>query len=170
MPLCAPHRSISNEDVAVPAWKIRKISKHPSYHGAIDRKRAEYKLSRRNSNCYLTRYSEDKDQHTLSIRRRKEEEWIFRNFDIVTTRNDGHVTYEIQGTEEKFDDITDLLSFYKENSLDHHIDAIGEELMNDDTEKAACETMVKIDSQEKFTEVENAEPTERTRPLEPSIR
>lgn len=40
--------------------------------------------------------------------------------------------YEVIGTVKKFDDISKLLDFYKSNSLSHHIDSIGEEVLSED--------------------------------------
>lgn len=39
--------------------------------------------------------------------------------------------YEVVGTEKKFVDIFKLLDFYESNSLSHHIDGIGEEILSE---------------------------------------
>lgn len=122
------HRSLTKKKSGIAAWKFRKLSSHATYHGAIDTKGAESKLKKQDSNCFLTRYSESRDQYTLSVRRRREGDWIFRDFDIIITKEKSRTVYEISGTEEKFDDITELLNFYQDKALDNHIDGIGAEV------------------------------------------
>lgn len=117
--------------MTVPTWQLKGISSHPSYHGAINKEKAEQALSKRGGNCYLTRYSQTRDQYTLSVCRKKGTEWVFQNFDIIITNDDGHVAYEISGTEEKFTSIIKMLDFYKEFPLNHYVDSIGEELLKE---------------------------------------
>lgn len=127
----APFTGPGSEDVAktVPTWQLREISSHPSYHGAINKEKAEHKLSKKDRTCFLTRYSEARDQYTLSVHT-KGKETVFQNFDIIITNKDGCVAYEISGTEEKFTSLVKLLDFYKEYPLNHYIHSIGEELVN----------------------------------------
>lgn len=125
------YRTHLDHDVAIPSWKLR-ICGHSSYHGTINKEKAEDKLKTQDRNCYLTRYSETRDQLTLSVRRRQGEDWVFKNFDIIINQEKSDTTsYEIFGTREKFFDITELLNFYEGKALDYHIDGIGEELVND---------------------------------------
>jgi hypothetical protein len=117
---------MQQEDVAVPGWKIRQISRHSSFHGAMSQDTAESKLKKRKSNTFLTRYSESSDQYTLSVRRKTEDKWIVKHYEIVITKENNKAMYEIVGTGDKFHDIAELLQFYKKNALDNHITAIGE--------------------------------------------
>lgn len=78
--------------------------------------------------CYLTRYSESREEHTLSVLRRREDEDIFQNFDIVIEQDRDSTSYEISGSEKKFSTIVELLDFYKDNPLNHSIDGIGDEI------------------------------------------
>ena len=86
-------------------------------------------LKMKNTDCYLTRYSETREKFTLSVCTRK---GTFQNFEIIIEGNHkGESTYEISGTEEKFPDIAALLAFYKKNPLNPHIDEIGKELASE---------------------------------------
>lgn len=99
----------------------------PSFHGTMSGYEAEARLREQESNCcYLTRYSESREELTLSVMRRKDDDYIFQNFDIVGEPEESPTSYEIFGTDEKFDSIVNLLDFYKENPLNHNIDSIGD--------------------------------------------
>jgi hypothetical protein len=130
---------MQQEDVAVPGWKIRQISRHSSFHGAISQDTAEYKLKKRKSNTFLTRYSESSDQYTLSVRRKTEDKWVVKHYEIVITNENKETVFEIVGTGEKFHDITELLKFYKKNALDNHITAIGEAVVKEVEEEVLSE-------------------------------
>jgi hypothetical protein len=94
------------------------------------------RLREQESNCcYLLRYSERRDELTLSVLRRKNDDYIFQNFDIVEPE-DNPATYEIPGDDEmRFDTIVDLLEYYKdpENPVNHNIDGIGDEVAYNST-------------------------------------
>ena len=77
--------------------------------------------------CYLTRYSEVRDEYILSVLLREDGESVFKNFIIISNEND----YEISGSEEKFANLDELLEFYKKHPLLHNIDGIGEEITKD---------------------------------------
>lgn len=90
---------------------------------------AETRLREQNSDCcYLTRYSEARDELTLSVLRRKQDDHIFQNFDIVGEPEDEPTNFEILGTERKFCSLRELLDYYNEsdNPLNHNIDGIGD--------------------------------------------
>ena len=113
----------------VPTRQLLAISSHSSYHGVMSSEEAESMLKMKNSDCYLTRYSETREKFTLSVCTRK---GIFQNFEIIIEgKHKGESTYEISGTEEKFPGIAALLAFYKKNPLNPHIDEIGEELVSE---------------------------------------
>lgn len=119
---------------AIPVWKVGAINNHPSFHGYMDGDVAETKLLEQNHSCYLTRYSVSREDHTLSVLRKKEEESVFQNFSIIIRKEEEErkcVTFEISGSEEWFKDIDEMLAFYKRNPLNHSIDAIGEEVVRD---------------------------------------
>lgn len=111
---------------AVPEQKIREFSNHPNFHGAIDANEAESLLRKQNINsCYLLRYSESRDEYTLSVLRNKKDKYVFHNFDIYIEQEEDRATYEISGSEKKFNSIAELIDFFKENPLNHSIDRIG---------------------------------------------
>lgn len=100
----------------------------PSFHGVIDGYEAERRLREQDSDCcFLTRYSETRDELTLSVLRRND---IFKNFAIIGEPQECPTKYEITESEEKFDHIADLLEFYKSHKLNQCISSIGDELKN----------------------------------------
>lgn len=122
----------TNEDVteAIPIKKLDSaIRKHSSYHGTMNGDEAEATLQEQQGCdcCYITRYSEVRDEYILSVLHREEGESVFKNFIIISNEND----YEISGSEEKFSNLDELLEFYRKHPLIHHIDGIGEEITKD---------------------------------------
>lgn len=128
------HRSPRDEHIvkAVPDWKIKEISSHPSFQGIMDGDEAEMLLretmkQQNRDCCHLTRYSDTREEHTLSVLKRKEDEGVIQNFHIIIEKEDDNTTtFEIFGSQKKFDSIAELLNFYKTNPLNHSIDSIGE--------------------------------------------
>ena len=117
---------------AIATWKIREISSHPSYHGAISGSKAEVRLKQQDKICYLTRYSEANEGFTLSVLGRKNDDWVIQNFKIcISNTKDDHCVYEIPGAEVEFGDIASLLNYYKDNPLNQFIDCIGNEVVSD---------------------------------------
>ncbi len=114
----------------VATWKLKKISDHRSYHGKMTGREATKILKQHGGTCYLTRYSRAKDKYVLSVLQREvdSEEFIVKSYklNIFKQRNNHKRTItEIDGTEEQFDSIFDLLSFYERNPVDHDIHGIG---------------------------------------------
>lgn len=130
---------------AIATWKIKEISAHPSYHGAMSGSKAEVKLRQQDTVCYLTRYSES-NKFTLSVLGRRDDERIIQNFKICIKNENGHCVYEIPGTEVKFDDIASLLNYYKDNPLNQFIDCIGSEVVSD--KKIPTRSTTLVDSQD----------------------
>lgn len=98
----------------------------------MSRDEAETRLREQESNsCYLIRYSESREELTLSVMRRKEDDYIFQNFNIVEPE-ECPTSYEIYGSDDTFDSIAELLEFYRKNPLNHNIDSIGDEIINGD--------------------------------------
>lgn len=111
------------------------MSNHPSYHGALGGTEAERKLILGGAdNSYLTRYSEARKMYILSVLNTKgsDDEVRLEHFNLSIKKEDDHNVYEVIGTEKKFDAILTLLDFYKSNSLTHHIDSIGEEVVSEE--------------------------------------
>lgn len=109
--------------------------------------KAKKKLQREQKSCHLLRYSENRGAFTLTVYRvikdeeEKEEEEgefvreVFLNFNILITKRDGHITWEISGTEKKFSEISKMLAFYKKAALHPLVDSIGEECTNGGPQK-----------------------------------
>lgn len=127
------HRRVVKKREAIPAWKLRDISKHASYHHTMSEEKAEEKLVEQNKTCYLTRYCATSKEFLLSVYK-KGEEHLFANFEINIEKSDGRTTYEIFGAEEKFNSIAEMLNRYKKDIIDPEIGTIGDEIEN---EKAA---------------------------------
>ena len=88
--------------------------------------------------CYLTRYSENNDCYALTVMQNvvdnsftEEGKFVIRSFQLIidkeVSKSNRHkrIITEIEGTEEQFDNIFDLLSFYERNPVDHEIIGIG---------------------------------------------
>lgn len=109
-----------------PTWKLLQITKHSSYHGTISNKVAEFMLKKQESdNCYLTRYWEHESAYSISVLSRTVVQHFILN---ISNAQNGCTLYEIEGTEEKFSDISALLSFYQRTPINRIIDSIGEEV------------------------------------------
>lgn len=105
-----------------------------SFHGAMDVNEAEKRLREQNKDCcYLTRWCKIREEHTLSVLRRKEDDYVFQNFDILIRLVGGQTTLEIPGSQQKFSSVVELLTFYKEKPLNHLINGIGDEVKGDKT-------------------------------------
>ena len=121
------------------SWKIEGISKHPSYHGVVNSTKAMQRLKSFGGNCYLTRYSEERKEFTLSVYKPKEEDHegketeseLFKNFNIFITKQEDEISYEVSGTDKTFKSIAELLNHYKGSHLTPHIQSIGVERVKD---------------------------------------
>lgn len=127
----------------VPTWRLKSISDHPSFHGSMAGKSARRVLKNHfrqsDSNRYLTRYSERKYVYILSVIQKKmdystEDDFLIRHYKLNIDKhihNRERIITEIEGTEEQFDSIFDLLAFYERNPVDHDIVRIGECIVDD---------------------------------------
>ena len=102
---------------ACPTWKFSGIAEHPSYHGIITGMEAEMKLQFF-VNRYLLRYSKAKKSFTLSAIKHNRK---VTHLPILVTNEDEIIKYELEGTEMKFDNITDLLTYYKKRPIFHKL-------------------------------------------------
>ena len=89
---------------------------------------AESTLREHGGNCYLTRYSQDKDCLRLSVMKEGKNgaESFSEHFQINIMPDRRSEAYEIEGSDCKFDDIFDLLTFYQVHPVSLVIDSIGE--------------------------------------------
>ena len=128
-------RSILKDDPsphlqATPTWKLKDITYHPSYHGAMTGRQADYVLRKCGGNCYLLRYSERKNAFVLSVLTKNDDEdsdeAFYANFTLkITKGNDDTNIYEIDGTEERFESIYELLECYSIIPLSPTVTSIG---------------------------------------------
>ncbi len=70
---------------------------------------AELKLQEQGGNCYLTRYSETRQEYSLTVVRNG----VFGHFDLIITVSGEYNIYEIDGSEMQSKDIFSLLKYYK---------------------------------------------------------
>ena len=105
--------------LARPTWKIKDVARQKGYVGVMSSDKAEKHLRRCSGNCYLIRYSESKQSYILSVVRRDDEYPIpdIQHYKLIITRVNGNSVYEIEGSNEQFSDISDLLEFYQINPL-----------------------------------------------------
>lgn len=110
-----------------PTWQHGEISRHPSYHGTMSSARAEEKLKDQGiSNCYLTRYCEEMESYTISVLSESRIEHYILNI----CKCNGVTFYEIDGTENPFDSICELLEFYQNCPVSRKLDSfIGKEIV-----------------------------------------
>lgn len=119
---------------AVPTWQIGDITRERSYWGPMTGAQAELRLRLNGSNCYLIRYSEERQHYVLSVMGRKQQQGKQgllepHHFKLNIMRENNHNTLEIEGTENKFNDISSLLEFYQEHPVSHSVCSIGEVCM-----------------------------------------
>ena len=116
---------------AIPTWKLKDIKDIPSYHGALTGNQAESRLKECGGNCYLLRYSVKQKAFVLSVLTRNNDEKVSDNtFHVnftlkIMKGNDNKNTYEIDGSEERFENINELLKCYSMSPLDATVTSIG---------------------------------------------
>ena len=88
-------------------------------------KSAQEKLKEANRDCYLTRFSNKRDKHVLSVAKRGKDDTMFQHFAILVTTRHHRNEYEIDGAEKKFDDVAEMLLYYQEHHITSEIDRIG---------------------------------------------
>ena len=116
--------------LAHPTWQIKDVATQEGYVGVMTADKAEENLRRCSGNCYLIRYSESKRSYILSVVRRDAEHRIphIQHYKLIITKEDGKSrdsVYEIEGSEERFSDVTKLLKFYQSHPLTRSNRTIG---------------------------------------------
>ena len=116
--------------LADPTWQIKDVTTQEGYVGGMTADKAEENLRRCRGNCYLIRYSKSKQSYVLSVVRRDAENPIphIQHYKLIITKKDGNSrdsVYEIEGSEERFSDISDLLKFYQAHPLTRSNRTIG---------------------------------------------
>ena len=85
--------------------------------------KAERKLKEHGGNCHLIRHSQARDTLFLSVKWESKSEHFPLN---ITRLNEDELQYEIERTEQKFDNLSKMLEYFKSHPLDHDIGGIGE--------------------------------------------
>lgn len=93
----------------------------------MSQEEAESKLKSCDGSRFLTRYNDELKVHVLSVKVPwKAEEPAIEHFPIRMSNEGGHNQYEIDGSKRKFDDVIELLDYYKTTPLNHIVPSIGE--------------------------------------------
>ena len=110
---------------------LPSITQYPYYHGPISGDEAKERLKLQLRNSFLVRFSETQNKYILSVLKRGDNKTvIFRNFVINTeTKLDQH-EYEIEGSQKKFDNFSELLNYYKRYQISTEINCIGSPLFD----------------------------------------
>ena len=95
------------------------MKSHKSYHGKITGTEAELLLKRNGGNCYLTRFSENHERYILSV-------MIMGNLMHYEIHIDNiEKKYGIDETDNEFNTVNEMLTFYESNPLSPGIENIG---------------------------------------------
>ena len=112
--------------------KRNMLGYHTSYHQSIPGDEAERRLREFNVHCYLTRFSDGEDCYVLSVYMQQTPTDVMEHFKIII-KDDGKVL--IDGKDEEFDDISQLLAYYENNRIDPALETIGRNCVEDDYKK-----------------------------------
>ena len=116
-------RKFTLEDYSV-AFSKTLMREQDSYHGTISNREAEQRLKKYNGDrCYLTRCSEDSESYMLSVRQKRD----VKHFLIDAQEGKCNIHDETK----VFNDITQMLQYYKQNKLDRFRN-IGSQFTEDD--------------------------------------
>lgn len=115
--------------ITSPGKLKRSISQHLCYHGTMTGICAEEKFKKEFGNCYLVRYSNTHKEYMLSVCGRGDNnDKIIQHFTIKIIPKYDQNEYEIEGSEKKFDDFSELLQYYEKNPISYEIYYIGKPL------------------------------------------
>ena len=99
--------------------------KQKGYWGALTGKEAEDHLRSCGTNCYLIRYSQNQEKYVISVMRTDAEPAI-QHYQVSIRRGNDRPTYWIEGTEEWFTSVEELLKFYQKTPLTRSNRTIGQ--------------------------------------------
>ena len=103
----------------------------PCYHGVMNAKSAESVLRENGGGCFLIRYSQNRKMYILSVLAKREGgKMAPYHFKIKISKNGAESTYEIEGSERKFNKILELLEFYHSNPCNQEVESIGNKCDN----------------------------------------
>ena len=98
------------------------MGEHSSYHQNIQGDEAERRLKQFNAHCYLTRFSNHHGCYMLSVFKQQRPTDVMRHFKIIIKDDRKHL---IEGKDEEFDDIGQLLAHYENHRIDPALKNIG---------------------------------------------
>ncbi len=107
--------------VAVPSKEI--MTTHSSYHGKMTGENPEEIMRKMKEPCYLTRFSENHNRYVLSLMIKDKKGFEFMHIPLII--NDEESKYEIEGTNNPFRSVNNMLGYYEHNNLDPTIPNIG---------------------------------------------
>ena len=104
-----------------------RIEAQPSYHGHLNRERAELKLSQhcpQKGKKYLTRFSENSERYKISVVTRDGSGKLsFQHLTLIEKSNN---TFRIDGALAEYNDIATLLKCHQEIPVGDKVTGIGE--------------------------------------------
>ena len=124
----------SPSNCALERWKLKptilkpqsSVCHHWCYVGVMTSKQAEQTLANKEGDCYFIRFSNIHQKYMLSVSKKSVDDTvIYGHYPINITTKYDFCEYEIEGSEKKFDDITELLHYYEENPLTDEIENLG---------------------------------------------
>ena len=98
------------------------MGEHSSYHQNIPGDEAERRLKQFNAHCYLTCFSNHQNCYMLSVFKQQRPTDVMRHFKIIIKDDRKHL---IEGKDEEFDDISQLLAHYEDHRIDPALKNIG---------------------------------------------
>ena len=112
----------------VPDHIMKAMKSHPSFHGTLTREDVTKLLYTRKGSCYLTRYSGHHKTCVISTKTVLDDGDLLQHFklNITISSENGGFLYEVEGTNDRFDDIGKSLDHYQSNPVAPHITSFGE--------------------------------------------
>ena len=110
-------------DITKAMTRREMMEEHSSYHNSIPGEEAVRRLKLHGRHCYLTRYSECQKRYILSVYQRDKPNDTIRHFEIAKEINGN---YKIEGKDEEFDSIEELLEHYEHTRIHPSLNNIGE--------------------------------------------
>ena len=105
------------------------MGEHTSYHQSIPREEAEERLKQFGKHCYLTRFSDLHDCYVLSVYQKQKPTDVMKHFKIIINDDGKNL---IDGKEEDFDEIGQLLVYYENHRIDPALKTIGRNCIEED--------------------------------------
>lgn len=111
--------------MTIPIPERNFMEDHNSYHGAISGEEAVKRLSSTDTDSYLSRFSSGNRKYVLTILKHKARK--VSHFRLAIDRSSQR-KYKVEGMENHFESIDELLGFYENNRIHPEFDNIGRRL------------------------------------------